>query len=85
MISYQLYIDGAWTGSAGDSALTVLNPATEEVIGTVPEGTPADIDRAVAAARRAFDEGPWPGGDHGTWTGPARSAVMGDQGSPSTC
>ena len=60
MLSYQLYIDGAWTGSDGDSVLTVLNPATEEAIGTVPEGTVADIDRAVAAARRAFDEGPWP-------------------------
>jgi len=53
VISYQLYIDGAWTGSGGDSVLTVLNPATEEAIGTVPEGTVADIDRAVAAARRA--------------------------------
>jgi len=60
VISYQLYIDGAWTPSDGDSALTVLNPATEEAIGTVPEGTVADIDRAVAAARRAFDQGPWP-------------------------
>ena len=48
VISYQLYIDGAWTGSAGDSVLTVLHPATEEVIGTVPEGTVADIDRATS-------------------------------------
>ena len=71
VISYQLYIDGAWTGSDGDSVLTVLNPATEEAIGTVPEGTVADIDRAVAAARRAFDEGPWP------WLSPReRAAVM---------
>jgi len=52
VISYQLYIDGEWTGSGGASMPTVLNPATEEVIGTVPEGTPADIDRAVAASRR---------------------------------
>jgi acyl-CoA reductase-like NAD-dependent aldehyde dehydrogenase len=36
VLSYQLYIDGAWTGSDGDSVLTVLNPATEEAIGTVP-------------------------------------------------
>ena len=36
------------------------DPHTEEVIGRVPEGTEADIDAAVAAARRAFDEGPWP-------------------------
>src|SRR5262249_44691308 len=35
-------------------------PHTEEVIGRVPEGTPADMDRAVAAARDAFDNGPWP-------------------------
>jgi aldehyde dehydrogenase (NAD+) len=60
MRSYRLYIDGSWTDSDGDSALTVLNPATEEVIGTVPEGTVGDVERAVAAARRAFDHGPWP-------------------------
>ena len=60
MISYQLYIDGSWTSSDGDSVLTVLNPATEQVIGTVPEGTVSDVQRAVAAARRAFDEGRWP-------------------------
>lgn len=60
MLSYQLYIDGKWTDSDGDAVLTVLNPATEEVIGTVPEGTVGDVERAIAAARRAFDEGPWP-------------------------
>jgi aldehyde dehydrogenase (NAD+) len=60
MRSYRLYIDGSWTDSDGDSVLTVLNPATEEVIGTVPEGTVGDVERAVAAARRAFDHGPWP-------------------------
>jgi acyl-CoA reductase-like NAD-dependent aldehyde dehydrogenase len=60
VISYELYIDGSWTGSDGDAVLSVLNPATEEVIGQVPEGTVADIDRAVGAARRAFDGGPWP-------------------------
>jgi aldehyde dehydrogenase (NAD+) len=60
MISYQLDIDGSWTDSDGDSVLEVLNPATEEVIGSVPEGTVSDVERAVAAARRAFDEGPWP-------------------------
>jgi aldehyde dehydrogenase (NAD+) len=60
MVSYRLYIDGSWTDSDGDSVLTVLNPATEEVIGTVSEGTVTDVGRAVAAARRAFDHGPWP-------------------------
>jgi acyl-CoA reductase-like NAD-dependent aldehyde dehydrogenase len=71
VLSYQLYIDGRWTGSDGDSVLTVLNPATEEAVGAVPEGTVSDINRAVAAARRAFDEGPWP------WLSPReRAAVM---------
>lgn len=70
-VTYQLYIDGAWRESDGDAVLTVLNPATEEVIGTVPEGTVGDVDRAVAAARRAFDEGPWP-----TASPRERSAVL---------
>jgi acyl-CoA reductase-like NAD-dependent aldehyde dehydrogenase len=60
MTTHQLYIDGRWTDSDGDSVLLVLNPATEETIATVPEGTVSDVERAVAAARRAFDEGPWP-------------------------
>jgi len=49
-----LYIDGAWVAPSGDGVIEVVNPATEEVIATVPEGTPADVDRAVAAARAAF-------------------------------
>lgn len=55
-----LFIDGSWTDGHGGTAVGVLNPATEEVIAEVPEATPADVDAAVAAARRAFDEGPWP-------------------------
>jgi aldehyde dehydrogenase (NAD+) len=55
----RLYIDGQWVDAAGDGTVAVLNPATEEVIAEVPEGSVADVDRAVAAARRAFDEGPW--------------------------
>lgn len=58
--SYRLYIDGEWVEAASDEELAVINPATEEVIGHVPQGSVVDIDRAVAAARRAFDEGPWP-------------------------
>jgi acyl-CoA reductase-like NAD-dependent aldehyde dehydrogenase len=49
-----LYINGTWTPSASDTALDVVNPATEEVIDSVPVGDPADVDRAVAAARAAF-------------------------------
>jgi acyl-CoA reductase-like NAD-dependent aldehyde dehydrogenase len=56
---YELYIDGQQTSSDGDGRITVLDPATEEVIGSVPDSTGTDMQRAVAAARRAFDEGPW--------------------------
>ena len=54
------YIDGRWVKPATSNVITVISPANEEVIGTTPEGMPADIDRAVAAARNAFDNGPWP-------------------------
>jgi len=49
-----LYIDGEWVASTGTDRIDVLNPATEEVIAQVAAGTPADVDRAVAAARRAL-------------------------------
>jgi acyl-CoA reductase-like NAD-dependent aldehyde dehydrogenase len=49
-----LFIDGAWTQSTGAGSIDVENPATEEVIGTVPAGTAEDVDRAVQAALRAF-------------------------------
>jgi betaine-aldehyde dehydrogenase len=55
-----LYIGGEWVTPAGTTTIEVVNPATEEVIGVVPEASTADVDRAVAAARAAFDEGPWP-------------------------
>ncbi|HEV3001873.1 MAG TPA: aldehyde dehydrogenase family protein [Solirubrobacteraceae bacterium] len=51
----RLYIGGEWVEAAGDGAIEVVNAATEEVMGRIPEGTPADVDRAVAAARAAFD------------------------------
>ena len=51
----QLYIDGAWVDPAGSGTIEVTCASTEEVMGRIPEGTPADVDRAVAAARAAFD------------------------------
>jgi aldehyde dehydrogenase (NAD+) len=57
---YDLFIDGRATASDGDRRITVVDPATEEVIGSVPDSTGTDMRRAIAAARRAFDEGPWP-------------------------
>jgi aldehyde dehydrogenase (NAD+) len=57
---HQLLIAGQWSpASQGDSFETV-NPATGAVLGRIARGTAADVDRAVAAARRAFEEGPWP-------------------------
>jgi aldehyde dehydrogenase (NAD+) len=48
------YIDGAWVASASDASIEVVNPATEQVIDTVPAGDPADVDAAVRAAQTAF-------------------------------
>ncbi len=50
----QLYIDGAWVSPAGTDVLEVTDSSTEEAFASIPAGTPADIDRAVAAARAAF-------------------------------
>ncbi|MFM7271501.1 MAG: aldehyde dehydrogenase [Actinomycetes bacterium] len=61
MADYQeLFIGGEWVAPAGQGRIEVISPITEEVYGTVPDAAEADVDRAVAAARRAFDEGPWP-------------------------
>ena len=51
----QIYIGGHWVASDGDGSIDVINPSTEEVLGSVPAGTAADVDAAVAAARAAFD------------------------------
>src|SRR5258708_8230918 len=56
----RFYIGGEWVAPAGSATLDVISPHTEEIVGRVPEGTTADMDRAVAAARDAFDNGPWP-------------------------
>lgn len=50
----RLYIDGGWVDPVGTGRLEVIDSATEAVFATVPEGVEADIDRAVAAAKRAF-------------------------------
>jgi aldehyde dehydrogenase (NAD+) len=56
----RLFIDGGWHDPAGGGAEDVVNPATEKAIAAAPAATAADADIAIAAARRAFDEGPWP-------------------------
>jgi len=54
------YVGGEWIEPATPEYFDVVSPSSEEVVGQVPYATPADIDRAVAAARAAFDDGPWP-------------------------
>lgn len=66
---FDLFIDGKWDrGEAGGKPIEVINPANEEVVGSVPEASVKDTARAIEAARRAFDEGPWP------WMKPAERA-----------
>jgi acyl-CoA reductase-like NAD-dependent aldehyde dehydrogenase len=52
----KLYIGGAWVSSTGTDVIEVVNSATEEVIGTIPAGTPEDVDRAARCAADAFAE-----------------------------
>jgi len=56
---YQLYIDGEFVDSASHRWIDVIDPATEELIARAPVPTDAEVGSAVAAARRAFDVGPW--------------------------
>ena len=52
----RLYLDGAWTAPASADRITITSASTEEVLGSVPAATSADVDAAVDAARRAFDD-----------------------------
>ncbi|MCV7383197.1 aldehyde dehydrogenase [Mycolicibacter longobardus] len=55
-----LFIGGKWTAPSTDQVIEVRSPATGEYVGKVPLAAKADVDSAVAAARQAFDSGPWP-------------------------
>jgi aldehyde dehydrogenase (NAD+) len=59
------FIDGKWTTPSSTATIDVINSGTEELFATVAEAREADINRAVAAAREAFDRGPWPRLTHG--------------------
>ena len=56
----QMYVDGQWVESATGRRFDTVDPATEQVITTVPHSDAEDVERAVRAARRAFEDGPWP-------------------------
>jgi aldehyde dehydrogenase (NAD+) len=56
----RFFINGDWVEPLSNRQIEVISPTTEAHLLSYPEGSPADMDRAVQAARRAFDEGPWP-------------------------
>jgi aldehyde dehydrogenase (NAD+) len=56
----KLYIGGEWVDPATKDVIDVISPHTEEVVGRVPEASVADVEKAVSAARTAFDDGEWP-------------------------
>src|SRR5438270_14049935 len=57
--TYQMYVNGEWMDSASRKTFDVIDPATEEVIAHVPDANAEDVNRPVAAAKAAFEEGPW--------------------------
>ena len=57
--THKLFIDGTWVEATSGQSIDVINPATGQVIAKVAAASAADVDKAVMAARRAFDDGPW--------------------------
>ncbi|MFE9327627.1 aldehyde dehydrogenase [Nocardia sp. NPDC052278] len=66
-----LLIGNEWVRAGGDTVLAVVNPATEQVVGRIREASGEDVDRAVEAARTAFDTGPW-----ADWSAEQRATVL---------
>jgi betaine-aldehyde dehydrogenase len=57
--TYQMYVNGEWVESKSARTFPVYDPSTEEIIARVPDSNPDDVNRAVAAAKAAFENGPW--------------------------
>ncbi|CAN7650263.1 aldehyde dehydrogenase family protein [Phenylobacterium sp. LjRoot219] len=69
-IANSVFVGGEWIKASGEPE-PVVNPATEEVIGLAPVATRSEVESAIAAAREAFDRGPWP-----RMSAPERAAVL---------
>ena len=81
----KLFIGGEWIAPSTDRMIDVIAPATEQVFARVAEAMEADVDRAVAAARQAFDYGPWPRMTHAERAGYiGRMARLLDERAPDT-
>lgn len=72
METYKMYIDGQFVDADNGDRYDSINPYNGEAIGSIPQGGRADVDKAVAAARKAFDDGPWP-----RMSGEERSGLIG--------
>ncbi len=59
MKNYQMYIEGCWVDAQSKKTREIKDPGNSEVLGTVPESSRQDAERAISAARKAFDEGGW--------------------------
>src|SRR6516164_2144983 len=57
--TYRMFVNGEWVASKSAKTFPVYDPSTEEVIAQVPDAGADDVNRAVAAAKAAFEEGPW--------------------------
>src|SRR5271163_5172381 len=57
--TYQMFINGEWVASKSAKTFPVYDPSTEEVIAQVPDANADDVNGAVAAAKAAFEDGPW--------------------------
>ena len=60
METYKMYIDGEFVDAESGDRNDSINPFNGETIASIPRGNAADVNKAVAAARKAFDHGPWP-------------------------
>ncbi len=69
----RVFIGGAWVKPSTDAKIDVIAPTTEEIFLSVAEAQEADVNRAVAAAREAFDHGPWPRMSHAERAGYLRA------------
>jgi len=69
--TYQMYVNGEWVESKSSKTFPVYDPSTEEVIAQVPDANAEDVNRAVAAAKAAFEDGPW-----GSTTAQERGRVL---------
>jgi aldehyde dehydrogenase (NAD+) len=73
----RFFVGGDWVKPSSDAMIDVIDPGTEELFFRVAEAGPADMSRAVTAARQAFDEGPWPRMSHAQRAGYLRAIAAG--------